>query len=586
MNTKDRWSQLSMQQKADLIKLYIESGITDIGSIKKDYNSFDDGGPVEPLYYDDTPIEPAVVKAFKSSEDYNRFLGEKGARAVRRGTNKAANVIGETLRYTPIIGDVMDGVEAYEEAKAGDYTKASVLAGLTLLPNAVEKPLKAIGKGIRNLRLYNKYTKDGERFRDAVEYAVDKYSKRADMINDSYGGNSRKRVINSANDLKSTAYNQPVSTDFRIQALFPRVGGYYNAKTDEIWLNRYRPELIKKAWDSPKSAIKLIKSTAAHEGTHLALNHLGDELTVRGTKYHVANKNHPLYDRVGYAFSDPDRVSSVWARNPEELVANMTKAGYHLNIDPRLNVRNWSDSHKNKLAKFLSRNHYFTPEDALFMAEELSDFGYKNGGALRKFEDGGKKEIKYPLDATTDNGEKYSDIIMQREHDAYNALLRNGYSIEDARRLSPILTAQSLYETGWRLSDKNNNYAGYLDSKGNKLKYDSAEGFWDSHLKNLSNRWSNWDTAQNVEDYYNIVNQTHLNLKSKEDYNRYKKDNPNTFIYSPTWENTDYKRRLLSTSARVQSYLDRLSMNKDFPLNNDIQPFIDKSLFPVEFLYK
>lgn len=219
---------------------------------------------------------------------------------------------------------------------------------------------------------------------------------------------------------------------------------------------------------------------------------------------------------------------------------------------------------------------------------QLSSLGIerKNGGKVNRFDEGGKIDIKYPLDATTGNGEKYSDIIMQREHDAYNALLRNGYSIEDARRLSPILTAQSLYETGWRLSDKNNNYAGYLDSKGNKLKYDSAEGFWDSHLKNLSNRWSNWDTAQNVEDYYNIVNQTHLNLKSKEDYNRYKKDNPNTFIYSPTWENTDYKRRLLSTSARVQSYLDRLSMNKDFPLNNDIQPFIDKSLFPVEFLYK
>ena len=92
MNNKDRWSQLSMQQRADLIKLYVESGITNIGSMKKDYNSFDGGGPVEPLYYDDTRIEPAVVKAFKSNEDYNRFLGKKGARAVRRGTNKVVGV--------------------------------------------------------------------------------------------------------------------------------------------------------------------------------------------------------------------------------------------------------------------------------------------------------------------------------------------------------------------------------------------------------------------------------------------------------------------------------------------------------------
>ena len=30
MNNKDRWSALSMQQRADLIKLYIDNGITNI----------------------------------------------------------------------------------------------------------------------------------------------------------------------------------------------------------------------------------------------------------------------------------------------------------------------------------------------------------------------------------------------------------------------------------------------------------------------------------------------------------------------------------------------------------------------------
>ena len=209
----------------------------------------------------------------------------------------------------------------------------------------------------------------------------------------------------------------------------------------------------------------------------------------------------------------------------------------------------------------------------------------KNGGKLNKFDEGGTAE-KYPIDAATSNGEKYADIITQREQDAYNALLRRGYSIEDARRLSPILTSQSIYETGWRLKDSNNNYAGYLDSKGKKLKYNSVEEFWDSHLKNLSERWSNWDTAQNVEEYYNIVNQTHLNLKSKEEYNKYKRQNPNTFIYSPTWENTNYKTRLMSTSDRVQSYLNRLSMNKDFPLNPQTSTIVENNEFSDAFLFK
>lgn len=46
IKNKNRWSQLSMQQRADLIKLYVDNGITSLDNIKKDYNSFDDGGPV------------------------------------------------------------------------------------------------------------------------------------------------------------------------------------------------------------------------------------------------------------------------------------------------------------------------------------------------------------------------------------------------------------------------------------------------------------------------------------------------------------------------------------------------------------
>lgn len=112
-------------------------------------NKFETGGYTEPLYYDDTYIEPAVVKAFKSQEEYNRYQGKKGAKAVRRGMNKAVNTISEGLRYTPVVGDVMDGLEAYEEAKTGNLAKAGVLAGLTLLPNALEKPIKAVSKPLK-----------------------------------------------------------------------------------------------------------------------------------------------------------------------------------------------------------------------------------------------------------------------------------------------------------------------------------------------------------------------------------------------------------------------------------------------------
>lgn len=77
--TNDRWSALSMKDRAELINIYVKSGITDLGEIRKDYNSFSDGGDTEPLYYDNTYIEPAVVTAYstppiiKALKDYNNY---------------------------------------------------------------------------------------------------------------------------------------------------------------------------------------------------------------------------------------------------------------------------------------------------------------------------------------------------------------------------------------------------------------------------------------------------------------------------------------------------------------------------------
>lgn len=45
--SKDKWSALSAEERAQLINIYVQSGITDLDFIKKDYNSFDEGGTIE-----------------------------------------------------------------------------------------------------------------------------------------------------------------------------------------------------------------------------------------------------------------------------------------------------------------------------------------------------------------------------------------------------------------------------------------------------------------------------------------------------------------------------------------------------------
>ena len=47
MSKKDKWSALSMKERADLMNMYITNGISDLKEMKKHYNSFGDGGDTE-----------------------------------------------------------------------------------------------------------------------------------------------------------------------------------------------------------------------------------------------------------------------------------------------------------------------------------------------------------------------------------------------------------------------------------------------------------------------------------------------------------------------------------------------------------
>lgn len=61
----DRWSALSMKDRADLIKLYVGNGITNIKDIRNHYNKFETGGYTEEL-------EPSVVVDYtKGQEEVN-----------------------------------------------------------------------------------------------------------------------------------------------------------------------------------------------------------------------------------------------------------------------------------------------------------------------------------------------------------------------------------------------------------------------------------------------------------------------------------------------------------------------------------
>lgn len=67
---KDRWSQLSMSEKSDLMSLYIRNGIDSLEEIKKHYNSFADGGRVD----NNSDKDPVLKDRKPKANFYQRLL--------------------------------------------------------------------------------------------------------------------------------------------------------------------------------------------------------------------------------------------------------------------------------------------------------------------------------------------------------------------------------------------------------------------------------------------------------------------------------------------------------------------------------
>ena len=59
----------------------------------------------------------------------------------------------------PVVGDALDIKDIGTDLYNGDYINAGIGAGLLLLPNVVERPLKAAGRFLLNKNFRNKILK-------------------------------------------------------------------------------------------------------------------------------------------------------------------------------------------------------------------------------------------------------------------------------------------------------------------------------------------------------------------------------------------------------------------------------------------
>nr|UWH95897.1 MAG: Mannosyl-glycoprotein endo-beta-N-acetylglucosaminidase [Bacteriophage sp.] len=80
------------------------------------------------------------------------------AGAVDRGRRTVGNMGKEILSATAPLGDIESAKDIYQDARSGNYGQAALGAGLLLLPNFIEKPLKALKRvGKKVVKAANKY---------------------------------------------------------------------------------------------------------------------------------------------------------------------------------------------------------------------------------------------------------------------------------------------------------------------------------------------------------------------------------------------------------------------------------------------
>lgn len=202
-----------------------------------------------------------------------------------------------------------------------------------------------------------------------------------------------------------------------------------------------------------------------------------------------------------------------------------------------------------------------------------------------------KREKEHPTlnnafrNDTTDSGESYYDIVRSRYDSAMRAMQRRGFTYENASRLAPMIVTQNVLEGGWRMSRPDNNFGG-MQTNGKFLTFGSPDEFYDAYLDMLDKKWgqsnvvrNNWRNAQNLDDWARILNHEDLRLWSKERYDDYTAQHPETqiYLYAPEWENgyKSYRNHLGGVEPRVNTYLDMVLKENPYTkerYNTPIEP--------------
>lgn len=114
----NRWNELSLREKRDLMRVFIKEGVTDLSVMKKEYNSFGDGGEID---------SPGIFDFLKKRKKVD-FSGIKttGDRPYNPEYIQYMNEKLDTIpanRRAVILGNIIEesGGNPFAKSKGGTY---------------------------------------------------------------------------------------------------------------------------------------------------------------------------------------------------------------------------------------------------------------------------------------------------------------------------------------------------------------------------------------------------------------------------------------------------------------------------------
>lgn len=214
-NKNDRWSALSMSERAEVFKMGIKKGIKNRKTIIDVYNSFGDGGDTDnTVYYDDTYIEPAVVKAFNSDKEYNRYQGEKFGKQIVKSRDKLGNKLGtlayDVAQFHPILGTALDIADIVWAKKREDTLPEIMSTDGKILPliDKIGKTSKVgMGTVFGKILQFPDMAFDALKLIEDLNKPISEYSKGGKLNKFATGGPTREMTPSEAAALNRTLYD-------------------------------------------------------------------------------------------------------------------------------------------------------------------------------------------------------------------------------------------------------------------------------------------------------------------------------------------------------------------------------------------